>query len=320
MIISVIIVNYFSDQMITNLTSSLKHPNLEFLIVDNSSTFLSSSTQERTRVLHPRQNLGFGKAVNFAAQQSLGEVLVLLNPDVSIELTSILDMASLLVSDGKLGIVAPLINEKQHRGPFLNGGYWPTLPKMLMHVSLGARYSHKYRIFRGLYGHQRLKLAEEFIELDWVSGACLAIRRRDFEEIGGFNERWFMYCEDMELSFRIGNLGKRVGIFPQSTGQHLGGSSDGREENLSVVNTLWLTNLVQFYKTFFSRNSSIRLFLWIQICTIGYGLRWIYSILRVPRNSNSKIRIKSESKRYFAYVRALQRCLGNEIKILLLKV
>lgn len=312
--ISLILVNYFSDQMIAKLISVLKHPEIEFIIVDNSSTFSSTSTSENIRILVPGQNLGFGKAVNHAAKSGLGEVIVLLNPDVIIELESILKLASYLVSDEKLGIVAPLLVEKQHSGPFLNGGYWPTLWKMLMHVSASSRLSHRVGLFRGLFGHRNSKPKGELIEVDWVSGACLAIRLKDFELIGGFNERWFMYCEDMELSFQIGELGMKVGIFPDSIGQHIGGSSDSRKENIATINTLWLTNLFQFYKSFFSQKSTFRLFLWIQISSFGYGLRWLYVLFCNSKNLNSSFDRKSEVRKYLTYVRTLQRCFVDEFR------
>jgi len=312
--ISVIMVNYFSDQMITNSISKLEHANLEILIVDNSSTFSPDIATERISILRPGKNLGFGRAVNSALGQCQGDVIILLNPDVNIELKSILGIVDFLVSDEEYGIVAPLLEEKQHRGPFLNGGYWPTLSRMLMHLSFCSRFSQNSKVLRGLFAHQYSKPSRDLIELDWVSGACLAIRREDFELIGGFNERWFMYCEDMELSFRIRNLGKKIGIFPSSIGQHLGGSSDGRNEKVPEVNTLWLTNLAQFYKTFFSHNNQIRVILWIEIGIIGYGLRWLYSVLRYSSDSGSGLRNKHESEKNFAYVRALQRALIDEVK------
>jgi len=302
--------------MISNLISNLQHPNLEFLVVDNSCTFTDSLDRENIKILRPGQNLGFAKAANLAVRQGSGEILVFLNPDVKIELTSILQLASCLESDLNQGIVAPLLEEKQHRGPYINGGFWPTIPRMFMHFSFGARYSHKIGFLKGLYAHQKINSTNGIINLDWVSGACMAVRHSDFESVGGFNERWFMYCEDMELSFQISKSGKIVGISPKSTGQHLGGSSDSRQGSFTVLNTMWITNLVQFYKLFFSCNSLFRLFLWILICILGFGLRWIVLLLYCSKDYKSKIRIKSESTKYFAYVRALFQCLREEFMIL----
>jgi GT2 family glycosyltransferase len=316
--ISVILVNFHSEEMINFLISQLKHSELEFVIVDNSSSFLLDNQMERVKVVNPGENIGFGRAVNSALPFTQGQVIILLNPDVRIDLDSILNLASLLVTKKEIGIVAPLLTEKQHRGPFLNGGFWPTIPRMFMHMSFASRISYANKLLRGIYGHKQSNLSQEIIELDWVSGACCAIRRTDFEEIGGFNERWFMYCEDMELCYHMGMLGKKIGIFPKSTGLHLGGSSDNRLNKASEVNTLWLSNLLQFYKSFYGQNSIWRLFIWIQIASTGFGLRWFHSKI-LPKFGTSSKEKNSETKKYIAYVFTLQRCLISEMRQMLTK-
>lgn len=310
--ITLIIVNYFSEKLISKQLNQLKHQNLQIIVVDNSSTFDKSFENENTIILKTESNLGFGKAVNYGLKKAKGEIIVLLNPDIEIDNESIIGIANTLESDGSFGIIAPKLQEKQHSGPYINGGYWPTLRHMIMHFFLAARFSDKYQSFRGLYAHNESKCEGGLIQLDWVSAACLAIKKSDFEIVGGFNERWFIYSEDLELCLRIKSLGKKIGINPAFNGIHIGGSSNSRNDYNSRVNTLWLTNLYEFYKTFFSKKSNIRLILWLQTGIFGFTFRWFYTLIKLPKIMNTKESKKVNLKRFKQYVMTLVRIFIKE--------
>lgn len=193
----------------------------EVIVVDNASTdgtaaFLAEQEQAgRVRVIRNEANAGFGRACNQAAAIARGEHLVLLNND-TVPLPGWLDaLVATVERDPGVGVVGSRLlypNETiQHAGMVFrpNG--------MLDHVHRGAARD-----------------AAEVLEAQdfaCVTGACLLLPRALFERLGGFDETYYFYLEDVDLCLRVWEAGLRVRYCPESVLFHY--------ENASVQDTRW---------------------------------------------------------------------------------
>jgi N-acetylglucosaminyl-diphospho-decaprenol L-rhamnosyltransferase len=200
-----IIVNYNSGTRLHGLLDQLQPEVHDVVVVDNSSTD-GSETQaegrERVRLIHNDRNLGFAAAVNRGARLASSTWLLLVNPDVHLKPG---DIASLLSGvPGDVAVVAPLqVNERDEPLPE-TGGFEPSLLRFLVWALLPTRF----------HGHLGPWLAPPYPledrELDWVSGALMGIRRAVFEDLGAFDERFFLYHEDVDFGRRARAAGYRV--------------------------------------------------------------------------------------------------------------
>lgn len=180
----------------------------ELLIVDNFSQDDSVAVLEKeikkqkyrnVSVLAHKENNGFGGGNNFGVQHAQGEYLLFLNNDTIVG-KGIDTMLSFLSEHPEIGIVG---------GPLQN-------PHDGQQSSAGKFYS-VWRVILLLLGLQRFGLDASPIKLakvDWVKGALLMMRKAFFEKLGGFDEKIFMYTEDMELCFRATKMGKSVWFYP----------------------------------------------------------------------------------------------------------
>lgn len=231
--VDVIIVNYNStDYLITCLHSvqrALGDVTATIYVEDNDSR----DNVERIRRLFPQvvltrnpRNLGFAAAVNRALQRSSAPVVVLLNPD-SVVLSGLFELSlDYLEAHPDVAIVGPRILD----GDGAVQGSARSFPTFLT-----GFFGRKSLISR-LFPNNRITSANVLtarsdgihpMEVDWVSGACMVIRRAAIEAVGAFDERFFMYWEDADWCRRMWQRGWKVVYLPQPTVVHfVGVSSD----------------------------------------------------------------------------------------------
>jgi N-acetylglucosaminyl-diphospho-decaprenol L-rhamnosyltransferase len=197
------------------LLDILLHEVRDVVVVDNASTDGSSAAVEgrdRVTLIRNERNAGFAAGVNLGAQRATGAWLLLVNPDVHLRQGQV--GALLTGVPGDVAEVAPLQVDAEGRPRAETGGYEPTLWRYLVWALLPARY-------HGRFGPW---LAPPFpasdTEVDWLSGALLGIRRDVFERLGGFDERFFMYHEDIDLARRARAAGCRVVCRPSVRLRH----------------------------------------------------------------------------------------------------
>jgi GT2 family glycosyltransferase len=223
MTVSVIIVNFngltYTRQCLDSLYRFHASENIEVIVVDNNST--DGSQQElplqypSVRCILLSENSGFGPANNVGARSASGDVLFFVNND-TIFTSSIIDtLASELKAGQHTGIVAPRLSNAD--GSFqLSYGRFPTIgnERETKRLSLNAESEVK--------GKER----EEETQLqDWVTGAALMIKKSVFLQIGGFDERYFMYFEDIDLCRTVKRFGFDCRYVPSMSMIHLGGKS-----------------------------------------------------------------------------------------------
>jgi GT2 family glycosyltransferase len=204
------------------------------LLTDNASTddSVTSVADLPVSVVVLGENKGFGAGCNAGWRRGDSPLVLFLNPDATIDEESLRNLAGVLKTQPNVGLVAPRILEpdgslafSQRRFPRLRSTY--------------ARALFLHRIFKGAAWTDELVRDRAAYERpsspDWVSGACMLVRRSVLEEVGGFDERFFLYCEDKDLCRRIRAAGHEVRYEPSATARHQGGASAPRAGLLPVL-------------------------------------------------------------------------------------
>ena len=227
------------DRFLSSLTVATDRK-VRVIIADNGST--DGAPEEAvqrypgTELLRTGGNLGYGTAVNraVATLPAEEEFVVVANPDVvwgpdSIDL--LLDAAARWPQAGSLG---PLIRDPDG-SVYPSARHLPSLIRGGMHAVVG--FAWKANPWTKSYRQERLEPSER--PVGWLSGSCLLVRRSAFDAIGGFDERYFMYMEDVDLGDRLGRAGWLNVYVPGSEILHDKGHSTGRDpaRNLTAHHT-----------------------------------------------------------------------------------
>lgn len=199
----------------------------EVVVVDNQSTDGTAAVVREgwpdVRVIETGGNRGFAHASNLGVAATSSDLVLLLNPDTVAPPGAIQTLVRALASHPEAAIAGPrLLNERQvpelSFGPPISP--WGELRQKLVL----ALYARKVRgVVR--YVDRR---SREPGERAWVSGACLLVRRSDFDAVGGLDERFFMYTEDVDLCASVRARGRRVIFVPQAEVLHHCGRSARR--------------------------------------------------------------------------------------------
>ena len=213
----VVVVAYRSRVPLTSFLESLGSE-VSVIVVDNSAEIddLADLTQRFPNVRHVDSggNFGFSAGANLGARHSKAEHLVFMNPDTlpsEAELRrmiTVLEESDTVASCGAAGIGTA------------GGGAQPTILRVLAH-SLGL-----HRLFEmiGIYFYPK---HGERVTAGWISGSCLAIRRTDYQAVGGFDESYFVFMSDFDLGRKLSLAGRSQLLLGDVTVPHIvGGSSD----------------------------------------------------------------------------------------------
>lgn len=219
-------------------------PASELIVVDNASLGpLVASLQElfpKARFILNRENVGFGRAANTAARRARGDTLLFLNGDCFLrpgQLSEIDRIARSLDGAGAVGFrqITP------EGRPQLTFGRFPTLRSELDR----RRWQRALDVEHAEWAVQRIDaLGENPFEVDWVSGSCLWTAKDVFEKTGGFDERFFMYFEDIDLCRRIQQVGLKIYHAPQPRVLHAHGAS--AEQNPRVARVAYRESQLEF--------------------------------------------------------------------------
>lgn len=223
--LTIVVVNFKTPFLVENLVKSIletvKNLEYEIVVVDNSdiASLRFSSDNEKVKIIHLCENKGFANANNLGAKAAKGDCLLFLNSDSIVYDNSINSAYNhFLKCDGVgvLGIRQLLANGK------LDGGCkrgFPTPMRSLYYFSGLSKWFKKSKRF-GAY--QQTFIDElDVVEVDCVSGAFMMLKKKVFEEIGGFDESFFLYGEDVDLCYRLKQRGFRNIYFGKVFFTHL---------------------------------------------------------------------------------------------------
>jgi GT2 family glycosyltransferase len=208
---------------------------VEVVLVDNASAdgeperlAAACSDDGRLRILRNERNIGFGPACNRGAAVARGDALLFLNPDCIVEPGTVESLRAAAASDPTIGLLGIEVLTPDGRPARGNRRRAPTLKRALMSMSGLSRFEARWPMLAGVEMPASAQ-RPDIEDVEAVSGACLFLPRRAFEAVGGFDERYFLHVEDLDLCRRVRDAGCRVAIVGSVHATHeQGGSSRHR--------------------------------------------------------------------------------------------
>lgn len=232
--VDVVVVSYNSrDRLRAAVESLVSLQDVHVVVVDNASSddSLEAIADLPVTTFPLDRNGGFAVGCNVGWQAGAAPYVLFLNPDARIDQRSLENLVEALDRDERAGAVAPRIVDLEGELDYSIRRF----PRLLF------TYAHALLLHRVL---PRLPLIDEVRDrdaytrahpVDWVAGACLLVRRAVLEEIGGLDEGFFLYCEDIDLCKRIWDAGYEVWFVPEATCIHEGGASAPRAHVLPLL-------------------------------------------------------------------------------------
>jgi N-acetylglucosaminyl-diphospho-decaprenol L-rhamnosyltransferase len=195
----------------------------DIVVVDNASedgSVEAARAMPGVTVIPLERNVGFAAANNVGIRATLGELILLLNSDTIVPPGAIDALVAQLQRDPSIGVAGPRLIDGEGR-PELSFGRTITPGMEWQRKILQRKIERDAGDTRHWLRNETSR--EHFV--DWVSGACLLVRRRDAEAAGLLDERFFLYTEDVDFCDSIRKLGQRVLFTPVATITHLRGRS-----------------------------------------------------------------------------------------------
>lgn len=228
-----IVVAYRSAAEIPGCLDSIRAdlgPGCQIIVVDNASPDESRSIAAGhpagPEVVVSDRNLGFGGGCNLGVMQANADAVFLVNPDARLRPGTSSRLMEALAADPTLGVVAPQVIDPTGESRAASAGAEPSLRSTIGHFLALGRVPGVRQFFRPVYlADGRWKTSP-----DWVSGAAMLVRKSAYDEIGGFDERIFMYMEDVDLCRRLREKGWAIGYEPDAVVEHVMGHSQSTDQ------------------------------------------------------------------------------------------
>jgi len=234
--VSIIILSYNTSELLEKCLNSVyanTKSDFEVIVVDNASEDDSSQMIKKkftkVKLIESKKNLGFASGVNLGAKSAQGEYILLLNSDTLLEDNSIGIMVDYLKQQSDVAILGGRLDNKDGSTSKSFDSFY-NLPKL---VNMLIRDKHREKVD-----------VKKPIRVDWVSGGFMMIRKNTFEKLGGFDEKFFMYIEDMELCFRASKENFVTHYLPSAHVLHVGQGSSNR--SFAIINIY--KGVLYFYK------------------------------------------------------------------------
>ena len=241
--LAVVVVNFnatgWLERCVRSLEAALEDMAWELVIVDNASTdgFRDRAPQllAGARVISNPVNVGFGRAANQGLAASGAPLVLFLNPDCEVITGSIQRLCHELLAHPKCAAAGPDVLGPDGTRQGSARGDPGILTGLFGRSTLLARsFPRLLPVRRNIRGPGDLPAGATSMEVDWVSGACVLVRRSAFEQVGGFDERYFLYWEDADLGKRLRARGLSVRYVPEATIRHELGQSSRMISALAV--------------------------------------------------------------------------------------
>jgi len=209
--VTLITVTYNSAEQISEFWKAPPSTNIEWIVVDNASQDDSAAVAKSlgAKVLRLETNVGFGAACNIGLRNASHPIIGFINPDVTVIYEDLPLLARTVTASGAL--VAPqLLNSNGTPQP--NGRGCPSLPNKIANRLAPARASER--------GFRLIAAPNETIEATWITGAAIFGERKKLLELGGFDETFFVYYEDIDLCLRARSHGTSSLVVGESRWVH----------------------------------------------------------------------------------------------------
>jgi GT2 family glycosyltransferase len=241
--VSIILVTHNSEKYISNCLNSLakaiQNIDHEIFIIDNQSMdqtkMLIKECGNSVILIENNENIGFAKAVNIGLRKSSGEFILLINPDIIVNSDSLLPLIDFMRNNPKIGICGIRLENVGGSLQYSKGSF-PTLSSTIFRMFL-PRPMRKYH----LWGYNKEG------KCDWVTGSFMLTRKCIMEELGGLDEKYFVYYEDVDYCLQTQKGGWLIYYFPEITACHLNPHAISKR-SLPIENEIRKSRLYYFKK------------------------------------------------------------------------
>lgn len=283
--VSICIVNWNTKDLLQKCLLSIQQitSGIEFevILVDNGSSDGSADMVRRTfpkcRLIESRENLGFVRGNNLAVKHARGENVLFLNPDTELLTNAVRGMHAYLCENQDTGAVGCRINNSDGSIQYTCACTYPTPFNELSSLFLMNRVFPKSSFFSSremsYWDHQDSR------DVDCLSGACMMVRNDVLRSVGLFDEKIFMYAEDVDLCYRTRKSGWRIHYLAEESIVHYEGSSS-RKKNNRLFSPLMQCES----NSYFLRKSKGHLSYWLYrgVILVGSLYRMIISFFFYP--------------------------------------
>jgi len=269
MSIAVCIVNYNTRDLLRVCLNSLliENPD-EIVVIDNASGDRSvemlHSEFPSVRLLTNPENTGYGAAANRAIRHCVSQHILLLNSDTIVKPGAVQALQKYMDKNASVAVTGPRILNLD--GTIQTSCFhFPTPLHVFLYLTNLYRAIPVLPILRDHSLQSGLVVAPQ--QVSWVLGAAMGIRRVAFESVGGFDESYFMYFEEVDLCYRLARAGWQVHFSPSPQIIHLGGAST--KQNKSQMTLQYFTSLQHFYRQHYSGMRRAQLFVFVQFMALA---------------------------------------------------
>lgn len=256
--ISMVTVNFNAGPTLSECVASAVDQVDEIIVVDNGSTDGSISAlngqtnkQNHPRVIQNNRNLGFAAACNIGANAATGSYLFFLNPDCQLAPNSIAQLCNILEAKPDVGMAGGLLLNPD--GSEQGGGRrnvptpWRTFVRAFGLYKLQSMWPS---MFEDFYLHTQ-PLPDHPIEVEAISGACMLVKRTAMENVGLWDEGYFLHCEDLDWCVRFRQNSWKVMFVPGARVYHVAGQCS--QSRPIFVEWHKHRGMIRFYRKFFRR-------------------------------------------------------------------
>lgn len=256
--LTAVIVTYKSSNILIRLVKLLQNI-CKIIIVENSNNIFFKHYLERnfinTKCILTKKNLGYGAAANIGVINSKTSILLLINPDALIKFFSIKNLYKYILANNSCAMVAPMNFTKNNKS-------W-------------TRY--------GFYKNIVISSNKNYIDVDYVSGHLVLIKKNIFKDVGMFDKKIFLNFEDRDLCFRLKKKNYRITVLKNSKVMHLEGkSSFDKLKSLKLLKWHFGWSIYYFYKKNFGVLYVLK---FIIPFLFNIFLRYFFAVLLFKKNS-----------------------------------
>lgn len=275
--VSCIIVNYNAGLILLDCVIAAVIQADQIVLVDNNSSDESIKivleyfpSNSKLKVIQSSSNVGFAAGCNLGAAASTGKYLLFLNPDCILQPDSLNKMVQCLQSSADIGMVGGLLMDPD--GTEQGGGRRavPTPWRSFVRAFGLYRFANRWpRLFYDFYLHKQ-PLPKQAIEVEAISGACMLVKREAVDEIGLWDEGYFLHCEDLDWCMRFRQKGYKILFVPDSPLIHYHGTCCRSKPIFAE----WHKHkgMIRFYQKFFKMQYPGP-FMWL--VTLGVWFRFV---------------------------------------------
>jgi len=259
---------------------------VEILVIDNASTDGSAEMVRRqflqTHLIANKENRGFTAANNQGLGRSQGRFLLLLNPDTEIVGDALLTMLRYMEANPKVGALGPKL-VKPDGSIQSSRRRFPTFATALVESTVVQEWWQNNRVLRRYYMADTPDGAIQTV--DWVVGACLLVRRQAYEQVGGLDEGYFMYSEELDWCRRIKAAGWEIAYLPTAAVIHHEGKSS--EQVVPARHIHFQSSKVRYFRKHHGAFQA-EVLRWFLLITYAYqmareALKWLVGHKRTVR-------------------------------------